>query len=91
MIKMMKGNRKNGRSTFQILSLFSPGAQVNDMLHPLFCSCLTFSFIYAASLFFLIGLMSAISGSSSVSHCSPTFTWIDFFGIYPSAPSASQK
>lgn len=88
---MMKGNRKNGRSTFQILSLFSPDVQVNDMLHPLFCSCLTFSFIYAASLFLLIGLMSAISGSSSVSHCSPTFTWIDFFDIYPSAPSASQK
>lgn len=64
MIKMMKGNRKNGRSTFQILSLFSPGAQVIDMLHSLFCSCLTFSFIYAASLFLLIGLMSAISGSS---------------------------
>lgn len=91
MIKMMKGNRKNGRSTFQILSLFSPGVQVNDMLHPLFCSCLTFSFIYAASLFLLIGLMSAISSSSSVRHCSPTFAWIDFFGIYPSAPSASQK
>ena len=49
------------------------------------------SSIYAASLFLLIGLMSAISGSSSVSHCSPTFTWIDFFGIYPSAPSAAQK
>ena len=88
---MMKGNRKNGRSTFQILSLFSPGVQVNDMLHPLFCSCLTFSFIYAASLFLLIGLMSAISSSSSVRHCSPTFAWIDFFGIYPSAPSAAQK
>ena len=52
MIKMMKGNRKNGRSTFQILSLFSPGAQVIDMLHSLFCSCLTFSFIYADSLFY---------------------------------------
>ena len=49
------------------------------------------SSIYAASLFLLIGLMCAISGSSSVSHCSPTFTWIDFFGIYPSAPNAAQK
>ena len=39
--------------------------------------------------FLLTGLMSAVSGSSSVSHCSPTLSRIDFFGIYPNAPSAA--
>ena len=66
------------------------------LLAPMSTTCCIRYFVLASlfrssTLLLLIGLMSAISGSSSVSHCSPTFTWIDFFGIYPSAPSASQK
>ena len=77
------------RFKFLVFFLLAPRSPTCCIRYFVLVSLFRSSSIHAASLFLLIGLMSAISGSFSVSPCSPTFTWIDFFGIYPRAPSAA--